>query len=67
MNQCRKKKKVCAMLMFLILRSHYEKHIKEFSQKRIWIKPWKARRKEKGCFRNLFMELQLEDPEKYRR
>ncbi|XP_077277015.1 uncharacterized protein LOC143905464 isoform X3 [Temnothorax americanus] len=51
--------------MFLILR--HEKERQAFRKKRIWVKPWVARKTQKGCFRNIFLELQLEDPEKYRR
>lgn len=65
MDRYIRKKKICAILMFVILKLHYEKQ--KISQKRLWIKPWRARRQQQGCFRNLFTELQLEDPDKYRR
>ncbi|XP_011858800.1 PREDICTED: uncharacterized protein LOC105556330, partial [Vollenhovia emeryi] len=67
MDRYKKKKKISAILMFLVLKSQYEKENKILPEKRMWIKSWKTRRKQQGCFHNLFMELQLEDPEKYRR
>lgn len=55
-------------MVLLMLKSQYEKtKEKSIARKRMWIKSWIARRNEQGYFRNLFLELQLEDPEKYRR
>ncbi|XP_026831387.1 uncharacterized protein LOC113563656 [Ooceraea biroi] len=54
---------MCAFFMFVILKHYYE----TLPRRKIWIKPWVARRKEKGCHHNLFLELQLKDPNKFRR
>ncbi|XP_012532152.1 uncharacterized protein LOC105834307 isoform X2 [Monomorium pharaonis] len=59
----KKKKILCAFLAFLIIHHHYE----NVPQRRMWVKPWVARRREQGCHHNLFLELQLEDPNKFRR
>jgi len=37
------------------------------NRRSIWVKKWVARRKRLGVHHNLFLELQLEDPLKYRR
>ncbi|XP_018406265.1 PREDICTED: uncharacterized protein LOC108771284, partial [Cyphomyrmex costatus] len=37
------------------------------TNKRIWMHRWIARRKEKGLHHNLFLELSLEDPNRFRR
>jgi len=39
----------------------------ESYERRIWVRKWVARRKEKGLHNNLFLELILEDPDRYRR
>ncbi|XP_024870234.1 protein ANTAGONIST OF LIKE HETEROCHROMATIN PROTEIN 1-like [Temnothorax curvispinosus] len=60
----RKKKKICALLGFLIINHYYESNLR---RRTTWVKPWVARRKDQGCHHNLFLELQLEDPDKFRR
>ncbi|XP_036143374.1 protein ALP1-like [Monomorium pharaonis] len=37
------------------------------SARDIWVKPWVARRKDHGHHHNLFLELSLKDPNKFRR
>ncbi|KAM0727896.1 hypothetical protein ACS0PU_005365 [Formica fusca] len=54
---------MCAFLAFLILKEYRD----GLPCRKIWVKPWVARRKAKGCHHNLFLELQLEDPDKFRR
>jgi len=57
-----KRKKLLAAALTVILAS--ECSLKERS---VWVKPWVARRRQQGFHHNLFLELQLEDPHKYRR
>jgi len=56
-----KKKRLCLCLFFLTM-LQYESY-----ERRIWVRKWVARRKEKGLHNNLFLELILEDPDRYRR
>jgi len=39
----------------------------KYINKRIWVHRWIAKRKEKKVHHNLFMELSLEDPNRFRR
>ncbi|KAK3928052.1 LOW QUALITY PROTEIN: Ribonucleoside-diphosphate reductase subunit alpha [Frankliniella fusca] len=48
------------LISLTLLKSH-------FPDRKVWIKHWIARRRMQGAHHNLFMELQLEDPMKYRR
>ncbi|KAK3916294.1 Inclusion body clearance protein iml2, partial [Frankliniella fusca] len=48
------------LILLTLLKSH-------FPDRKVWIKHWIARRRMQGAHHNLFMELQLEDPMKYRR
>ncbi|KAK3929685.1 Cytochrome P450 11B1, mitochondrial [Frankliniella fusca] len=43
------------------------KYMGSLPDRKVWVKPWVARRKAQGFHHNLFLELQLEDPNKYRR
>lgn len=44
----------------------YESHTKSH-KRRIWVSQWIQKRKEKGLHHNLFLELLLEDPNRFRR
>jgi len=56
-------KRKLSIVIFVMLLEHCEKYI----NKRIWVHRWIAKRKEKGVHHNLFMELSLEDPNRFRR
>lgn len=58
-----KRRKICAWLLLALIE---EEEIKE-NNRRWWIKPWIRRRQEQGFHHNLFTELMLEDPQKFRR
>ncbi|XP_034246598.1 protein ANTAGONIST OF LIKE HETEROCHROMATIN PROTEIN 1-like [Thrips palmi] len=57
-NVLRRRRAVAALLL---IASHSR------ADREFWVKNWVARRTEKGFHHNLFMELQLEDPNKFRR
>ncbi|KAE8745948.1 hypothetical protein FOCC_FOCC007309 [Frankliniella occidentalis] len=42
-------------------------HYKSLSNREIWMHHWVARRRDKGFHHNLFRELMLEDPNRFRR
>ncbi|KAK3908909.1 Protein ALP1-like [Frankliniella fusca] len=58
-----RKKKMC-LALFVFIMGLLDK---QTPNRRVWIKHWVARRKALGLHHNLFLELQLEDPDKYRR
>jgi len=58
-----RKRKLLAIIIFLIFMECKDKNI----NKRMWIHRWIAKRREKGLYHNLFLELSLEDPNRYRR
>ena len=57
-TKIKKRKKICALLTFIIICEYYETLL----GRKICVKSWIERRKEKGCNHNLFLELQLENP-----
>lgn len=58
----RRKKKIAALPLFIIMNELSHKR-----QRSAWVKSWVARRQEQGMHHNLFVELYLEDPYKFRR
>lgn len=62
-QQRRRRRKVILAALLVIIA--YMKD--SLPDRKIWIRHYVARRKKQGCHHNLFLELQLEDPEKFRR
>ncbi|KAJ8685504.1 hypothetical protein QAD02_021297 [Eretmocerus hayati] len=56
--------KKCKLALLLLMMADYYSNL---PSREIWVREWVARRKQQGFHHNLFMELQLEDPNKYRR
>lgn len=56
----KRRQKLCACL-FLIMAEN------ESFERKMWVSNWVMRRKEKGLHHNLFLELALEDPNRFRR
>ncbi|XP_039302329.1 uncharacterized protein LOC120357046 [Solenopsis invicta] len=56
------KRKLSAVIIIMLLECNNKKH-----NRRKWVHCWVAKRKEKGLHHNLFMELSLEDPNRFRR
>ncbi|XP_025161539.1 uncharacterized protein LOC112590091 [Harpegnathos saltator] len=59
----RRKKKIAALSLFIIMN---ELSVDK-QQRSTWVKSWVARRQAQGMHHNLFVELCLEDPYKFRR
>lgn len=59
----KRRKKIIALCLLLIIEEDQHQQYK----KRLWVKPWIMRRQEQGIHHNLFIELSLEDPNKFRR
>lgn len=57
----RKREKLCSCLLFVIMAED------ESRKRKMWVSKWITGRKEKGLHHNLFLELALEDPNRFRR
>ncbi|KAE8739193.1 hypothetical protein FOCC_FOCC015316 [Frankliniella occidentalis] len=62
LRQWQRRRIISACLLLII--AHFQDNL---PQRNIWVHHWVARRKKQGCHHNLFLELQLEDPERFRR
>lgn len=58
----RRKKLACAILTFIIANEEEQNN-----KRSVWVTPYLLRRQWKGMHHNLFMELALEDPNRFRR
>ncbi|XP_052124334.1 uncharacterized protein LOC113216352 [Frankliniella occidentalis] len=57
-----RRRRACLALFLLIIAQY-----KSLSNREIWMHHWVARRRDKGFHHNLFRELMLEDPNRFRR
>ncbi|KAK3926080.1 Protein ALP1-like [Frankliniella fusca] len=63
-NYYHNRNKKLSVAFFVFLLGYFHSH---FPDRNVWVKHWVARRKKQGLHHNLFLELMLEDPQKYRR
>jgi len=59
----RRKKLLCVMLTYIIVQNEE----KQKNKRSVWTTPYLLRRKWRGMHQNFFMELALEDPNRFRR
>lgn len=59
----KKRRKIAALCLLLMM----EEVQQDKKQRNMWIKSWIERRQKQGMHYNLFVELNLEDPNKFRR